>query len=128
MAQDWPIQRVGSRGENVRTVQHFCDTTAASWPSTASCGPETRKAVQNFQRNRALQVDGIVGNQTWPALIVVLPTGSRGHAVRAVQRQLNARTSSLAVGDGGPSRFLSRSSTRSRLSPCPPTTRTGSRD
>lgn len=107
MAQDWPVQRVGSRGENVRTVQHLLRHHGRQLAVDRIFGPQTRDAVRNFQRDRALQVDGIVGNQTWPALIVVVASGSRSHAVRAVQRQLNARTSSLAVdGVFGPQTAL----------------------
>jgi peptidoglycan hydrolase-like protein with peptidoglycan-binding domain len=46
-------------------------------------------------------VDGIVGNQTWPALIVQVREGDEGDAVRAVQSQFQARNLS-----GDPSRGL----------------------
>jgi len=107
MARNWPIQRVGSRGENVRTVQYLLRHHGFSIGVDRIFGAQTQEAVRGFQRNRGLGVDGIVGNQTWPALIVLVRAGSRGDAVRAVQRQLNARTSSLAVdGVFGPQTAL----------------------
>ena len=103
MAQSWPVVRQGARGENVRTLQHLLRHHGASIAADRSFGPLTDAAVRNFQQNRGLTVDGIVGNQTWPALLVTVRRGSRGEAVRAVQHQLNARTSSLLVdGDFGP--------------------------
>ena len=107
MATNWPIQRIGSRGENVRTVQYLLRHHGLHLEVDRKFGPQTQGAVRDFQRDRGLHVDGIVGNQTWPALIVLVRSGSRGHAVRAVQRQLNARTSSLAVdGVFGPQTAL----------------------
>lgn len=107
MAQNWPIQRNGSRGENVRTVQYLLRHHGFDVDVDRKFGPQTEGAVRDFQQDRGLHVDGIVGNQTWPALIVLVRSGSRGHAVRAVQRQLNARTSSLAVdGVFGPQTAL----------------------
>ncbi|MCA1656973.1 MAG: peptidoglycan-binding protein [Actinobacteria bacterium] len=64
-------------------------------------GPITADAVRAFQSSHGLAVDGIVGNQTWPALIVEVSTGSQGEAVRAVQSQFQARNLS-----GDPSRGL----------------------
>lgn len=107
MAQSWPIQRRGSSGENVRTVQYLLRHHGSRLAADRQFGPRTQEAVRDFQRDHGLQVDGIVGNQTWPALTVLVGSGSRGDAVRAVQRQLNARTSSLAVdGVFGPQTAL----------------------
>jgi peptidoglycan hydrolase-like protein with peptidoglycan-binding domain len=107
MAQNWPIQRLGSRGENVRTIQYLLRHHGFPVQVDRIFGPRTQEAVRKFQRDRGLGVDGIVGNQTWPALIVLLASGSRGDPVRAVQRQLNTRTSSLAVdGRFGPQTAL----------------------
>ena len=55
---------------------------------TTACKSAVTRSKSTLSRSRTA---------TWPALIVVVATGSRGHAVRAVQRQLNARTSPLAV-------------------------------
>ena len=107
MAQNWPIQRLGSRGENVRTVQYLLRHHGFPVGVDRIFGPRTQEAVRGFQRDRGLGVDGIVGNRTWPALIVLVGAGSQGDPVRAVQRQLNARTSSLAVdGRFGPQTAL----------------------
>src|SRR5918996_438113 len=102
MAQNWPIQRIGSRGENFRTIQYLLRHHGFPVRVDRIFGPRTQEAVRRFQRDRGLGVDGIVGNQTWPALIVLVASGSRGDPVRAVQRQLNARTSSLAVDGRDP--------------------------
>ena len=107
MAQNWPIQRNGSRGESVRTVQLLLRHHGLDLDVDRRFGPQTEAAVRSFQGDRGLHVDGIVGDHTWRALIVLVRSGSRGHAVRAVQRQLNARTSSLAVdGVFGPQTAL----------------------
>jgi len=35
-------------------------------------GPKTKKAIQDFQKENNLTVDGIVGNKTWTALKIYL--------------------------------------------------------
>lgn len=49
--------------------------------------PVTAATVRDFQESNGLGVDGIVGNQTWPALIVQVQQGDSGEAVFAVQSQ-----------------------------------------
>ena len=70
MAGQWPEQRRGHRGENVRTVQHLLVQHGQHIVVDRVFGPQTEDAVRRFQRDRGLGVDGIVGNRTWPALIV----------------------------------------------------------
>lgn len=48
-------------------------------------GPATAGAVRAFQEGRGLDADGIVGDQTWPQLIVQLQQGDAGEAVFALQ-------------------------------------------
>jgi len=60
-------------------------------------GSGTTSAVRSFQSSQGLAVDGVVGSQTWQALVVTVQQGSTGPAVRAVQSQLNAHGSSLTV-------------------------------
>jgi hypothetical protein len=52
----------------------------------------TTAAIEAFQADNGLTVDGIVGNQTWPALIIEIAQGAHGDAVRAAQDQLRYRT------------------------------------
>ena len=94
MALTWPLVQEGSTGEDVRTVQYL--VTAQGHPTgvDGDFGPLTKAAVEAFQSSRGLGVDGIVGPQTWPQLIIQVQQGSTGDAVRAVQSQIHSR------GDG----------------------------
>lgn len=100
---EWPVQQVGSKGVDTRTVQYLL--TGQGHPTVADgvFGPATRTAVQAFQAAKGLSADGIVSAQTWAALIVQLQTGSNGDAVRAAQAQLRSQGWRLAVdGAFGP--------------------------
>jgi hypothetical protein len=94
MALTWPLEQEGSSGEDVRSVQYLL--TAQGHPVSVDgiFGPLTKGAVESFQAADGLAADGIVGNQTWPRLIVQVASGSTGDAVRAVQSQIHGR------GDG----------------------------
>jgi hypothetical protein len=94
MALTWPLVKDGSTGENVRSVQYL--VTAHGHPTGVDgiFGPLTEAAVEAFQTSQGLGVDGEVGNQTWPKLIVQVASGSHGDAVKAVQDQIHNR------GDG----------------------------
>lgn len=65
----------GSRGEGVRTVQYFLSVIAyfnseiPTPPYDGDFGPATRRAVEAFQRSEGLTPDGVVGRETWNALI-----------------------------------------------------------
>jgi peptidoglycan hydrolase-like protein with peptidoglycan-binding domain len=72
-------------------------TTAAKLVVDGIFGSQTAAAVRSFQASRGLQVDGQVGNQTWPALVIQVSSGSSGDAVRAVQSQLHSRSGWLAI-------------------------------
>lgn len=86
---DWPLVRKGNTDDdaigNVTIVQHLLNAHDAGMQVDGIFGDQTDAAVRNFQQSRGLGVDGIVGNQTWPALVVQVSLGSRGHAVRALQ-------------------------------------------
>jgi peptidoglycan hydrolase-like protein with peptidoglycan-binding domain len=47
-----------------------------------------------------LHIDGIVGPQTWGALIIVLARGSTGDAVRGLQEEFRFREQSGGPGHG----------------------------
>ena len=60
----------GAKGEQVKTVQrllselgHRCGGVDGEY------GPMTAAAVKEFQRSKAIVIDGVVGNQTWDRLL-----------------------------------------------------------
>jgi hypothetical protein len=97
MALNWPIEQRGSTGENVRSIQYLLNDHGAALTVDGDFGLKTGAAVRAFQTSHKLTVDGIVGNQTWPALIVEVSTGSTGDAVRAVQSQIHSRSGWLTI-------------------------------
>ena len=96
----WPLQQQGSTGESVRTVQYLLNAQGTTLVVDGIFGSLTASAVSAFQSARGLAADGVVGDQTWPALIVQLASGSSGDAVRAVQSQINSRSSGWLTVNG----------------------------
>jgi Putative peptidoglycan binding domain/CHAP domain len=67
----WPgtMLRVGSRGPDVKLVQaRLVQLKVARLAGDGEFGPMTEAAVRTFQKARGLEVDGVVGPQTWKAL------------------------------------------------------------
>ena len=97
----FPLVRDGARNHPVRTLQHLL--RAHDHPVTVDgiFGLKTEAAVRALQKDRHLSVDGVVGPDTWSALIVTVERGSRGDAVRGVQEEFRFRNLS-----GDPSRGL----------------------
>jgi metacaspase-1 len=61
--------KVGSRGEDVRTVQELLRTAGFEpGPIDGIFGQRTQSATINFQRSKGLDADGVVGPKTWAAL------------------------------------------------------------
>jgi peptidoglycan hydrolase-like protein with peptidoglycan-binding domain len=87
----WPPVQQGDQEHPVRTLQ--CLLRAHGYPLTVDgmFGPRTDAAVRAFQRAKQLAVDGIVGPETWPALIVQVRMGDTGEAVRGVQEEFQFR-------------------------------------
>ncbi len=94
--------RSGDRGDAIRDLQHRL--TRAGFPTPAAeaseFGPGTEQAVRAFQAQRAIRVDGIVGPETWSALVESgfafgdrllyhRSPNLRGDDVLALQRTLN---------------------------------------
>ena len=84
----WPIVSRGGAGERVVTIQYLLDQRGYRLAVDGLFGPATQAAVMSFQRRNKIAVSGVVGNITWPKLVVTLKLHSRGDAVRALQHQL----------------------------------------
>lgn len=97
-AADWPLVRLRSSGESVRTVQYLLrehgytdiEVDGVYWLATAN-------AVRRFQMAHRLLPTMRVDERTWLALVVAVRDGSAGEAVKAVQSQLNRQGYQLAV-------------------------------
>lgn len=62
----------GMTGPQVKTLQRLLNAlgySVGSYGVDGSFGPATVKAVRNFQKAKGLTQDGIVGKQTWTALL-----------------------------------------------------------
>ncbi len=84
----WPNVRQGNTGPRVVNIQFLLNARGAGLAVDGIFGPATAAAVRHFQAISGLAVDGVVGNQTWPRLIIQVQRGSTGDAVRAVQFSL----------------------------------------
>lgn len=104
---DWPLFRNGDEGPEVYAIQHLLRANGYNVAPDGKFGPQTRTEVRNFQIAKGLGADGIVGPQTWVALIQgnQLDEGDSGQAVRALQVLLRNKFAFNAVNvdaDFGP--------------------------
>jgi N-acetylmuramoyl-L-alanine amidase len=108
------IIRPGGEGEAVRDIQHrLTELGHRIDPAELEgvYGPSTTAAVREFQAQRRLPVDGIVGPDTWGQLVeagyrlgdrtlYLRSPAFRGDDVRALQRMLNALGFDAGKEDG----------------------------
>ncbi|NES64082.1 MAG: peptidoglycan-binding protein [Okeania sp. SIO2D1] len=94
-----PVLRNGSNGYNVTLIQSLLnDAGYGSLVADGIFGVRTESAVKQFQKDRNLTVDGVVGSQTWKALLPpTIARGSRGNDVERLQMTLNEMGYSLVV-------------------------------
>src|SRR5699024_304660 len=89
-----PLIRRGDQGTAVFRAQRALRRTPdLSVALDADFGPDTEAAVERFQEGAGLDVDGIVGDDTWAALpnggpMPLLKAGSKGDVVRGLQEVL----------------------------------------
>lgn len=69
MMQQLPTLQTGATGDAVKTIQGLCG--ARGWPVKIDgvFGPETANSVHLVQGHAGITQDGIVGPETWPALL-----------------------------------------------------------
>lgn len=60
-----PVLKEGSKGEFVRFVQEIVKAE----PVDGSFGAITKRCVMEYQRTKNIEVDGVVGPQTWTTII-----------------------------------------------------------
>ena len=89
--QPWPVSRKGDQGHPILTLQELLRAHGHQIAVDGVFGPVTEAAVRAVQSSRGLTADGIVGPQTWPAVIVTVRRGSTGDAVRGVQVEFQFR-------------------------------------
>jgi peptidoglycan hydrolase-like protein with peptidoglycan-binding domain len=87
----FPLVRKGDQQHPVQTLQHLLRARGQNLTVDGIFGAKTDAAVRAFQQQKALAVDGIVGPNTWSALILTVKQGSQGDAVRGVQEEFQFR-------------------------------------
>ena len=98
---DRPVLRVGATGDAVDDLQRHLAVAGMPDCGTAGCfGPETERALREFQTKRGLRVDGVCGPETWNHLVessfqlgdrmlFLARPFLRGDDVATLQRRLN---------------------------------------
>ena len=102
---EMPTIRQGSRGNVVKLLQCYLNLYGNTLSVDGAFGSGTRDAVIRFQKDNSLTQDGIVGQNTWRALMMQggLPTlrqGSRGVYVRYLQQKLLSKLYPVGTVDG----------------------------
>ncbi|GAB2565302.1 penicillin-insensitive murein endopeptidase [Kribbella endophytica] len=87
----FPTQSSGNRGADVQAIQYLLQHHGQSAPADGVFGASTVTAAKAFQTAKGLGSDGIVGPQTWGALVPTIRQGDSGNAVKALQVELNAK-------------------------------------
>jgi peptidoglycan hydrolase-like protein with peptidoglycan-binding domain len=87
----WPFLRQGDEAQAVRDVQYLLRDQGYVLDVDSIFGSVTDATVRTIQKDRHLAVDGIVGPNTWSAMIIEVAHGSQGDPVRAVQEELKVR-------------------------------------
>lgn len=88
MSEGWPVLREGSLRPIVTTLQMLLNAQGVPVNVTGLFDAATTAAVKAFQASQGLGVDGIVGKDSWSALVVVCRLNDSGVAVEAIQDRL----------------------------------------
>ncbi|MCW5874746.1 MAG: peptidoglycan-binding protein [Anaerolineales bacterium] len=100
---NWPLFRNGDSGPEVYAIQYLLRAHGHNLTPDGQFGPQTRQRVIAFQGSAGLGADGIVGPQTWAALINghTLYPGNTGEAERAMQYLLSSKFGYAQVAVSG---------------------------
>lgn len=102
----YPTIRQGDRGNFVKLLQLLLNQYGYNVAVDGIFGGGTSRAVLDFQKNNNLTQDGIVGRNTWNALLNIDPTrytlrrGSRQSAVLFLQKLLLSYLYPITMLDG----------------------------
>ncbi|MGB3535831.1 MAG: peptidoglycan-binding protein [Microcoleaceae cyanobacterium] len=85
----FPMICRGTTGIYVKQLQLRLQDFGAHVLADGLFDSETQEAVEKFQQQQQLMVDGMVGDKTWKALLPILQLGSLGDEVKRLQIRLN---------------------------------------
>ena len=85
----FPMICRGTTGIYVKQLQLRLQDFGAHVLADGLFDSETEEAVEKFQRQHSLQMDGIVSDRTWNALLPTLQLGMIGDEVQRLQIRLN---------------------------------------
>lgn len=69
-----PVAQIGAQGPVVGDLQQLLQEAGFPIQADDLFGPQTFAAVEEYQKSRGLDVDGVVGRQTWTALLTDQPS------------------------------------------------------
>lgn len=64
----FPTIKRGSKGSYVTMLQIILNANGFNLVVDSECGLKTSQAIEQFQKNNALTIDGVVGSMTWKRL------------------------------------------------------------
>ena len=97
----WSIESTSDASNNAWAVQYLLRSNGFDLSVDGAFGPETDGQVRGFQEASGLATDGVVGPQTWTALVA--NADQRPDGVRAIQSRLSANGFGVCIdGDLGP--------------------------
>ena len=88
---EYPTLMQGARGADVKALQRLLKHHGYTLTADAIFGSATKAAVEDFQNDEGLTVDGIVGPTTWAALVVTIEENDTGKAVKAMEGLLRQK-------------------------------------
>ncbi|HEY1968050.1 MAG TPA: N-acetylmuramoyl-L-alanine amidase, partial [Pseudonocardia sp.] len=93
----WPLLRIDDQGPAVLAAQYLLRAAGITQvPTDGKFGRQMADGVYQFQRQRQLPVNGMIGGGSWPLLAVPVKAGQGGNAELAVQVLAKGRVGGAA--------------------------------